>query len=91
MNKDKEIKLVGQPILKQITKLIDRIDLSGIIKKNNSDYYYKTFNTRTQLITMLFGIFSRCDSMTEITEGMRALGGKAKTLQKKGTGKSIER
>ncbi len=76
MDKDREIKFVGQPILKQITKLIDRVDLSGIIKKNKSDYYYKTFNTRTHLITMLFGVFSRCDSMTEITKGMRALGGK---------------
>jgi hypothetical protein len=80
MSKDKEIKFVGQPILRQIIQLVDRIDLSGIIKKHNSDYYYKTFTTRTQLITMLFGIFSRCDSMTEIAEGMRALGGKLNHL-----------
>ena len=29
---------------------------------------------------MLFGIFSRCDSMTEICEGLRALGGKLNHL-----------
>jgi hypothetical protein len=80
MSKDKEIKFVEQPILKQIIQLTDRIDLSGIIKKHNSDYYYKTFTTRTQLITMLFGIFSRCDSMIEIAEGIRALEGKLNHL-----------
>lgn len=76
MGKNKEIKFVGQPILKQIFKLVDNIDLRGIIDKHQSDRYYKAFKTRTHLFTMLFGIFSRCDSMTEIAEGMRALGGK---------------
>ena len=76
MSKNREINFVGQPILKQIFKLVDNIDLWSIINKHQSDRYYKTFKTRTHLVTMLFGIFSRCDSMTEIVEGMRALGGK---------------
>ena len=76
MSKNSEIKFVGQPILKQIIKLVDNIDLKGIIDKHQSDRYYKAFKTRTHLVTLLFGIFSRCDSMTEIVEGMRALGGK---------------
>ena len=50
--------------------------MRSIINKYQSDRYYKAFKTRTHLITLLFGIFSRCDSMTEIVEGMRALGGK---------------
>ena len=76
MSKNREINFVGQPILKQIFKLVDNIDLRSIINKYQSDRYYKAFKTRTHLITLLFGIFSRCDSMTEIVEGMRALGGK---------------
>jgi hypothetical protein len=76
MDKNREINFVGQPILKQILKLVDNIDLWSIINKHQSDRYYKAFKTRTHLVTMLFGIFSRCDSMTEIVEGMRALGGK---------------
>jgi hypothetical protein len=32
------------------------------------------------LITVLFGIFSRCDSMTEICEGLRAMSGKLNLL-----------
>lgn len=80
MSKDKEIRFVGQPILKQIMKLIDAVNIQGLINKHQSDHYYKAFKTRTQLITLLFGIFSRCDSMTEICEGLRALGGKLNHL-----------
>lgn len=80
MSKDKEIRFVGQPIFKQILKLIDGVSVQGLINKHKSDYYYKAFKTRTHLVTMLFGIFSRCDSMTEICEGLRALGGKLNHL-----------
>ena len=80
MGKNTEIKLIGQPIFKQIADLIEGINLTGLIKKHNSDHYYKAFKSRTHLITMLFGIFSRCDSMTEICEGLRAMGGKLNHL-----------
>jgi len=80
MGKDTEIKFVGQPILKQILKLIEAVNIQSLINKHRSDYYYKAFSTRTHLITMLFGILSRCDSMTEICEGLRALGGKLNHL-----------
>lgn len=80
MGKITEIKLVGQPILKQILDLTDRVNIQSLIKKHNADRYYKAFKAKTHLITMLFGIFSRCDSMTEICEGMRAMGGKLNQL-----------
>jgi hypothetical protein len=80
MGKNTEIKLIGQPIFKQIVDLIEGINLTGLIRKNNSDHYYKAFKSRTHLITMLFGILSRCDSMTEICEGLRAMGGKLNHL-----------
>jgi len=80
MGKNTEIKLIGQPIFKQIVDLIEGINLTGLIKKHNSDHYYKAFKSRTHLITKLFGIFSRCDSMTEICEGLRAMGGKLNHL-----------
>lgn len=80
MSKDTHIKFVGQPILKQILKLIEAINIQGLINKHRSDFYYKAFKTRTHIITMLFGILSRCDSMTEICEGLRALGGKLNHL-----------
>ncbi len=80
MSKNNEINFVGQPILKQILKLIEAVNIQGLINKHQSDYYYKAFKSRTHIITMLFGILSRCDSMTEICEGLRALGGKLNHL-----------
>jgi len=80
MGKITEIKLVGQPIFKQIMNLVNKVDIQGLIRKHESDYYYKSFKTRTHLFTMLFGILSRCDSMTEVCEGLRAMGGKLNHL-----------
>jgi hypothetical protein len=80
MSKNTEIKFVGQPIFKQVINLIDAINITGIVKKHNADRYYKAFRAKTQLITVLFGILSRCDSMTEICEGLRAMGGKLNHL-----------
>ena len=54
MGKNTEIKFVGQPIFKQILGLLDIIDLKSIIKRNESDKYYKVYSSRTQLVTMLF-------------------------------------
>ena len=80
MGKITEIKLVGQPIFKQVLDLIERVNIPALVKKHNADRYYKAFRAKTQLITMLFGILSRCDSMTEICEGLRAMGGKLNHL-----------
>jgi hypothetical protein len=80
MSKNTDIKFVGQPIFKQIVNLVDAVNIESLVRKHSSDYYYKAFKSRTHLITMLFGILSRCDSMTEICEGMRALGGKLNHL-----------
>lgn len=80
MSKNTEINFVGQPIFKQVVKLIDAINLTSLAKKHNADYYYKAFKAKTQLMTVLFGIFSRCDSMTEICEGLRAMSGKLNLL-----------
>ena len=80
MDKNKEIKFVGQPIFKQILNLIEAISIYNLVKKHNADHYYKAFKAKTQLITVLFGILSRCDSMTEICEGLRAMGGKLNHL-----------
>jgi hypothetical protein len=80
MSKNTEIKFVGQPIFKQIINLIEKVNISALIKAHDSDRYYKAFKSRTQLITIMFGILSRCDSMTEICEGLRAMGGKLNHL-----------
>ncbi|MGI6572071.1 MAG: IS4 family transposase [Fermentimonas sp.] len=80
MGKDKTKNLVGQPIFKQIVKMLPREQFDILVKQQKSDRYYKTFFSWDQLIVMLFGILSRCDSMGEVCDSMRALGGKLNYL-----------
>jgi hypothetical protein len=68
--------LVGQPILTQVLSLVNRNKFNGLVKQNESDRYYKKFSTWTHFVTMMFGIYSRCDSVTEIVEGMIGCVGK---------------
>lgn len=79
-NKNTEKKFVGQPIFKQIIDFIPKNKFALLVRKHNADHYYKTFDSWTHLVTLLFGIFSRCDSMGEICDGMRALDGKLNHL-----------
>ena len=79
-SKDNKKHLVGQPIFKQVLNLIPRNKFDLLVAQHRSDRYYKTFDSWTQLTTMLFGILSRCDSMGEVCDGMRALAGKLNYL-----------
>ena len=72
--------LVGQPIFKQILKILPKEQFDYLVKQYASDRYYKSFFSWDQLTTMLFGIFSRCDSMGEVCDSMRALAGKLNYL-----------
>lgn len=80
MGKDNTKNLVGQPIFKQIVKILPREQFDILVRQCGSDRYYKAFFSWDQLIVMLFGIFSRCDSMGEVCDGMRALEGKLNYL-----------
>ncbi|NLX73154.1 MAG: DUF4372 domain-containing protein, partial [Bacteroidales bacterium] len=80
MGKDITKKLVGQPIFKQVMKMLPKEQFDLLVSKSGSDRYYKSFFSWEQLIVMLFGIFSRCDSMGEVCDGMRAMGGKLNYL-----------
>ena len=80
MSKDKNKNLVGQPIFKQLINLLPKDQFDILVKQCGTDRYYKSFFSWDQLIVMLFGIFSRCDSMGEVCDGMRALAGKLNYL-----------
>ncbi|MDR1783100.1 MAG: DUF4372 domain-containing protein, partial [Dysgonamonadaceae bacterium] len=79
-HKDTTKNLVGQPIFKQIIKILPKDLFDDLVRLLKSDRYYKSFSAWDELITLLFGIFSRCDSMGEVCDGMRALGGKLNYL-----------
>jgi len=80
MGKDITKNLVGQPIFKQVMKILPREQFDLLVGQCGSDRYYKSFFSWEQLVVMLFGIFSRCDSMGEVCDGMRALAGKLNYL-----------
>jgi len=72
--------LVGQPTFSQIINLLPKELFQKIVFDLGTDRYYKAFRCYDQLVTMLYGIFSRCDSMGEVCDSMRALGGKLNYL-----------
>jgi hypothetical protein len=80
MGKDTTKHLVGQPIFKQVMKILPREPFDLLVGQCGSDRYYKSFFSWEQLVVMLFGIFSRCDSMGEVCDGMQALAGKLNYL-----------
>ena len=80
MGKDTTKNLAGQPVFKQVMKILPREQFDIVVRQCGSDRYYKSFFSWDQLVVMLFGIFSRCDSMGEVCDGMRALGGKLNYL-----------
>ena len=78
--KNTEKNLVGQPIFKQIINLLPKGKFDTLALHHQTDRYYKAFPAWTQLMTMLFGILSRCDSMGEVCDGMMGLQGKLNHL-----------
>lgn len=80
MSKDTEKNLIGQPIFKQMINFLPKEKFDFLVNKYRADKYYKSFSSWNQLITMLFGVFSRCDSMSEICDGMKTLQGKLSYL-----------
>ncbi len=76
MSKDKTKKLVGQPIMNQLLRLIPKHMISDISRDTQCDRYYKKIPLSKHLITMLFGVLSRCNSIREICAGMLLCEGK---------------
>lgn len=80
MHKDTKNNLVGQPIFKQIVEIIPKSLFARLSMEHQSDRYYKVFTAWDELVTLLFGILTRCDSAREVCDGMMALGGKLNHL-----------
>jgi len=76
MSENTNKNLVGQPILPQILDLVSKVTFRGLVKEYKSDRYYKKFNTWTHFVSLMYGIFSRCDSVTEIVKEMIGCVGK---------------
>ncbi|MEO5976214.1 MAG: IS4 family transposase [Chryseolinea sp.] len=73
---DKSKKFVGQPILSQILSCISGQIISQSSKQHNSNRYYKRIPVRVHLVSLLYGVFSYCNGLRELCEGLLACEGK---------------
>lgn len=62
----------GQPIFNQILGFIPRSIVQQCAREHDSNRYYKSFGTYEHLVTMLYAVFNRCDSLREVTTGLLA-------------------
>jgi hypothetical protein len=76
MDKNTKNIFIGQPIFTQILSLVNRQEFNKLVSKTQSDRYYKTFKTWHHFVCILYGVLSRCDSVTQIIEGLIGCVGK---------------
>lgn len=62
----------GQPIYGQLVKSLDRDKIIEMSRKRGGEKYVKRFDGFTHLLTMLFAVFMRFESLREIETAMTA-------------------
>jgi hypothetical protein len=62
----------GQPVYGQLIKSLDRAKIVEMSHKNGGEKYVKSFNGYVHLLTMLFAVIMRFDSLREIEAAMTA-------------------
>ena len=62
----------GQPIYGQLIKSLDREKIVEISRKHGREKYIKSFDGFTHLLTMLYAVIQRFDSLREIETAMTA-------------------
>ena len=78
--KDKDKKFTGQPVLSQILDVIPSSLINKSNRKHQSNRYYKKLPLRTHLVSLLYGVFSYCNGLREMCEGLLACEGKLSHL-----------
>jgi hypothetical protein len=78
MGEDK--KFVGQPVLSQILDVIPSSLIQKANRKHQANRYYKRLPLRIHLVSLLYGVFSYCNGLRELCEGMLACEGKLSHL-----------
>lgn len=62
----------GQPVYGQLIKSLDREKILKISRENGGERYVKSFDGYTHLLTMLYAVIQRFDSLREIETSMTA-------------------
>ena len=61
---------IGQPMLGQLLKLIDKTKILEISREKGGERYIKRFNCWVHLVVMLYAVIKRFDSLSEITAAL---------------------
>jgi hypothetical protein len=69
-------KFSGQPVLSQILGVIPTSIINAANRKHKANRYYKRLPLRIHLVSLLYGVFSYCNGLREVCEGMLACEGK---------------
>ena len=62
----------GQPVYGQLIKSLDRDKIVEMSRQNGGERYVKSFDGYTHLLTMLYAVIMRFDSLREIEASMTA-------------------
>lgn len=73
-------KFPGQPVLSQILDVIPTSIIHAANRKHKSNRYYKKIPLRVHLVSLLYGVFSYCNGLRELCEGLLACEGKLSHL-----------
>lgn len=73
-------KFSGQPVLSQILDVIPKSIIHAANRKHKANRYYKRLPLRVHLVSLLYGVFSYCNGLREVCEGMLACEGKLSHL-----------
>ena len=68
----KSTNFFGQPIYGQLIKSLDREKIVEMSRKHGGEKYVKSFDGYTHLLTMLYAVIQRFDSLREIETFMTA-------------------
>jgi hypothetical protein len=63
----------GIPIVLQIAKLIPPSILNKVVEQTHADAYYKTLTTQKQLVCILYGVITRCNSFNVLCKNLQFL------------------
>lgn len=74
MGKDKSF--AGQPLLSQILDVIPSSLIYKANRKHQANRYYKRLPLRIHLVSLLYGVFSYCNGLREMCEGLLGCEGK---------------
>jgi hypothetical protein len=73
-------KFPGQSVLSQILDVIPSSIINAANRKHKSNRYYRLLPLRIHLVSLLYGVFSYCNGLREVCEGMLACEGKLSHL-----------